>query len=136
MVQLLVNRHFIVALKIKHMKKTLTVLMLVSICFCFGFKAHAPLSTWYYSGGSGPQIVVTQQGSQLVIGQNSYDQPLRVDWFTPNGTYSEAVYGSTFYPYSNYNFRISGHSTGNVPPPGCPSCPPNTYSSDSYYNYY
>ena len=107
------------------MKKARAFIMLLSVCFCFTLQAHSPQATWNYNGGSGPQIVVTFDGSQLHIGQNSYNQPLRVDWFTSNGTYSELVYGSTFYPYSHYNFRISGSTSSPVPT-----------SSDSYYNYY
>jgi len=118
------------------MKQTRAVILLLSLCCCLALKAHSPQATYNYNGGSGPQIVVTFDGSQLHIGPNSYDQPLRVDWFTSNGTYSEAVYGSTFYPYSHYNFRISGSATSPVPPPNCPACPPTTTSSDSYYNYY
>lgn len=117
------------------MKKVHAFIILLFICFSFGFQGHRPLSTWVYVGGSGPQIKVTFNGGRLEIGQTSYDQPLRVDWFTPNGIYSEAVSGS-FYPYSTYDFRISGHSTAPVPPPDCPTCPPNTTSSASYYDYY
>lgn len=106
------------------MKQTRAITLLVSIFLCFALQAHRPFATWNYNGGSGPQIVVTYDGSLLHIGPNSYDQPLRVTWSTPNGPYNEVVYGSTFYPYNTYNFVISGRSSST-----------NT-SSDSYYSYY
>jgi hypothetical protein len=118
------------------MKKIFAFLLVLCICISFGFKPAAPLASYYYNGGSGTQIVVTFDGSQLHIAPNPYYQPLRVDWYTPNGIYSEAVYGSTFYPYSNYNFVISGYTHSTEPPPNCPSCPPVTSTSVSYYNYY
>lgn len=106
------------------MKKTLAFIMLASIFVCFTLQAHSPQATWNYNGGSGPQIVVTFDGGLLHIGPNSYDQPLRVDWSTPSGLYSEVVYGSTFYPYNHYNFAISGYSSA------------TGSSSVSLYNYY
>lgn len=104
------------------MKKMRAFILLTTLCFCFTLQSHRPFATWNYNGGSGPQIVVTYDGSLLHIGPHSYDLPLRVTWSTPNGPYNEAVYGPTFYPYNTYNFVISGGNSSG--------------SSVSYYNYY
>lgn len=114
---------------------TRTFLFLAAIGCCFTLQSHRPFATWNYNGGSGTQIVVTYDGSMLQVGQHPYNLPLRVTWSTPNGPYNELVY-SSFYPYNTYSFTISGSYTGSEPPPSCPSCPPPTTSSVSYYVYY
>lgn len=117
------------------MKKITMLLILGFICFSCSSKVFSQ-QTLYYNGGSGPQIPVTYDGSStLTIGQLPAPYPhLRVDWFMPNGIYSEVYYpGSSFSRYSNYNFRISGEYWYI---PGSSEEFPYSVSSSSYYVFY